>query len=88
MLLVEAQILGVPTLSILPRDGEKALIVTTANGLTQVVTTRNDLREKFPTFLAETSAGDFDKLPEGALGRLVNFIKERLIETKERAQST
>lgn len=88
MLLVEAQILGVPTLSILPRDGEKALIVTTANGLTQVVTTRIDLREKFPSFLAETSAGDFDKLPEGALGQLVNFIKERLIETKERAQST
>lgn len=82
MLLVEAQILGVPTLSILPRACEKELIVTTANGLTPVATTRADLRRELSAlFDRPVRAGcprETNLLSAGALSRLVGFVKARL----------
>jgi hypothetical protein len=78
MLLVEAYLLGRPTLSVLPRREEAALIVTTASGLTQVATTRAEVRAGLVSLLERPAApvvrAAADGLPVGALDRLMDLV--------------
>lgn len=84
MLLMEAAILGVPTLSIVPRESEKASLPTIESGITPCVTTRDPL------------AGSLDKLlkdqqPEtdrerffyfGSMERIRDFVL-RILEGRD-----
>ncbi len=80
MLLQEAVLLGVPTLSILPCASEKSLLSSTASGLTPSVFTRPDLQEFVSQWIVNPIATK-SKLPDttgifppGSLERVVNFI--------------
>lgn len=59
MLLLEAAILGRPTLSIIPREIEKSWLPTIAAGITPCATTRDNLRKVLPDLLARTSPKRF-----------------------------
>lgn len=77
-LLVEASLLGRPTLSVLPRAEEAAWLPTTAGGVTPVATVPDNLR----SLLGEALAGGTvdgnafeDLMPSGAAGRYVDLVQ-------------
>ena len=79
MLLMEAAIMGRPTLSIVPRDAEKVSLPTIRLDITPCVTTREELRTVLPDLLdrcKQPIALDTDHwvLP-GSLQRTVAFIE-------------
>ncbi len=78
-LLVEASLLGLPTLSVLPRAEEADWLPTTADGTTPVVTARRSLRRE----LCETMDGPVCnryevRLPSGSRQNTVALIKHLL----------
>lgn len=79
MLLMEAAIMGRPTLSIVPRDAEKVSLPTVRLDITPCVTTREELRTVLPGLLARCKqpiALDTDRwVPPGSLQRTVAFIE-------------
>lgn len=75
MLLIEAHLLGRAALSILPRSEERELIVTTANGITPVASSRDEICALLPTVLdAREPARGSSQLPDAALDKLVALI--------------
>jgi hypothetical protein len=81
-LLVEACLLGRPTLSVLPDIDEATWLPTTAGGATPVATTREDLKRMLLSLLASAgkAAGFCDELlPSGAIQRYRGLV-EHLIE--------
>ncbi len=81
MLLVEAYLLGKPTLSILPRDSERSWLPTTAAGLTPVATNRHEIETQLQALLSPdrpTASAAQDKLPAGASGNYAELIAKML----------
>ncbi len=81
MLLLEAYLLGCPTLSIIPRNSERTWLPTIMGNLTVSVTTRNELRTaiKHKTYISKPSGVDeLHILPVGATAKLANFICDLL----------
>lgn len=78
MLLVEAELMDRPTLSIIPRPCERAWLLTLAAGITPVATTRAAVREEVARLLRRSGASSRGQLkellPSGALGRVVETI--------------
>ncbi len=81
MLLVEAFLLGRPTLSVIPRAAEAEWLPTTASGLTPVATTRAQLIANL-TALCSTDPVNIDDddtvLPRGATANYVRLIENLL----------
>jgi hypothetical protein len=79
MLMMEAAIMGRPTLSIVPREVEKVSLPTIRLGITPCVTTREELRTVLPDLLArckQPMAVDTDHwVHPGSLQRTVGFIE-------------
>ena len=82
MLLMEAAIMGRPTLSIVPRDVEKISLPTVRFNITPCVTTREELRTVLPNLLGsckQASVPDSDRwLHPGSRQRTVAFIESLL----------
>jgi hypothetical protein len=83
MLLMEAALLGRPTLSIVPRPEEKAWLPGIAAGLIQCTTTRQELCELLPVLLAGQAQPAAPQpaapgLLAGALARMADFIQQLL----------
>lgn len=82
MLLVEAALLGTPTLSIVPRLVEREWLPSVRTGLTPCVSTREDLARELSTWAASGSR----RLPpftrRGALNRMVDAIVSNLEGSK------
>jgi len=82
MLLVEACLLERPALSIVPREAEKAWLVTVEMGVTPCVTTRSETTPAISAILCGARPRDTNAdaaLPVGALDRTVAAI-ERILE--------
>lgn len=82
MLLVEAYLLGKPTLSVIPRAAEREWLPTTASGLTSVVTTRSQLESYLTLPCAMRTmniVNEDDVLPKGATTNYVKLIQSMLI---------
>jgi hypothetical protein len=84
MLLLEAAIMGRPTLSIVPRVAEKESLPTIRAGITPCVTTRDELRAILPDLLGKNSqsvASGIDQfIYPGSLQRTVAFIEGLLTD--------
>ncbi|HOI72916.1 MAG TPA: hypothetical protein PLO63_02105 [Syntrophales bacterium] len=82
ILLVEAAIMGRPTLSIVPRFVETKSLATIRCGLTISVTTREKLRAVLPVFLENRLRTSPDRISEfirpGSLERTVGFFESLL----------
>jgi hypothetical protein len=80
--MMEAALLGMPSLAIVPRAAELELLPTIQLGITPFVTTREQLRSIIVGFLQnkiETMPADLDKIiVRGALQMVVGFVKKRL----------
>lgn len=78
-LLLEACLLGRPTLSILPRELEREWLPTIRAGLTLCSTTRKELRALLPRFLSGVKSKDAPRCEDvfvfGAPARVMAFIK-------------
>ena len=78
-LLVEASLLGLPTLSVLPRAEEAEWLATTADGTTPVVTARHYLRRKLQEILDRSVRNQREvQLPSGAGQNTAALIKQLL----------
>jgi hypothetical protein len=72
MLLLEAYLLGRPTLAVLPRISEKEWLVTLSNGLTPTVATHNDLVQMLGTITnSSVKTSTQDILPGNCIERVV-----------------
>lgn len=86
MLMLEAHLLGRPTLSILPRACEAEWLATTANHITPVVTTRIEVQHavkklcQFPSGSIPESEEDDVTLPYDATTKLVGLCGRILAE--------
>jgi hypothetical protein len=82
ILLLEAALMGRPTLSILPRAVEAKSLATIQAGLTACVTTREQLRAALPGFLAGRPGPSPAQIREfarpGSLERTVDFLESVL----------
>ena len=83
MLLIEAAIMGKPTLSIVPRSDEKRSLPTIMAGITPCVTTRAELRAVLPVLLERCSRKEADNkkrgfIQHGSLQKTVAFIEDLL----------
>lgn len=90
MLLLEAVLLGRPTLSILPRAIEMDWLPSVRTGITACVTTREQLRATLIDLLHDDSSmlrAVDDVIPYGSLQRTVEFI-ERLLDVREQGEAT
>lgn len=77
MLLLEAYLLGRPTLAVLPRISEKEWLVTASNGLTPTVATRNELAAALKTISgSDAKAATRDMLPKGCVNRVAKEIAD------------
>jgi hypothetical protein len=78
-ILLEASLLGRPTLSILPREAEREWLPTIRAGLTACVTTREELQALLPRFLTGSVSNRVPRLDDvfvfGATKRVVDLIK-------------
>ena len=86
MLLVEAHLLGRPTLSVVPRDIERNWLPTAADELTPVVTDRHDIIPAMHMLLSQAAAPNAkrpDGLPSGAIQNYVTLISG-LLTNEER----
>ncbi|MBN2124008.1 MAG: hypothetical protein JW821_06930 [Deltaproteobacteria bacterium] len=81
-LLLEACLVGRPTLSILPREAEREWLPTVRAGLTRCATTREELQALLPGFLSGLETKHVPKCDDvfvfGALGRVITLIKSIL----------
>lgn len=73
MLLLEAYLLGRPHFAILPRPVERAWLTTIAEGLTESVCTRTELRAMLSVAYA-SHVPDEDMLPKGAVSQLLDKV--------------
>lgn len=78
MLLVEAALLGRPTLSILPRESERDWLPAILDGIVRCVTTRAELRRELSALLRGPVSVAPPDVTEDALGRMVSVIEGRL----------
>ncbi|MHA1570739.1 MAG: hypothetical protein ACTSWM_02870 [Alphaproteobacteria bacterium] len=82
MLLIEAALLGRPTLSIVPRPRERAMLLSAEVGLTPCVHTRQDLHAILPRLLTGPGHVDpaavRDVFPPDSTARLRDFFAARL----------
>lgn len=78
MLLLEAALLGRPTLAVLARDSEVELLPSVRSGLTPHVLNRQELRQMLPFLLARdvdpTECNIETELVTGATERIVRFL--------------
>jgi len=78
-ILLEASLLGRPTLSILPREAEREWLPTIRAGLTPCATTREELQALLPRFLSGALSNRMSGLDDvfvfGAAKRVVDLIK-------------
>ncbi len=77
MLLLEAAIMGRPTLAIVPQAAELEWLPGARLGLTRCVTSRAELRAALLTMLRgsdRAEAQDSSCIPAGALGRVTEFV--------------
>ena len=83
MLILEAALLGKPTLSVVPRALEKEWLPSVRAGITPCAATRKQLRAALVDLLCDSShmpcANVDDVIPFGSLQRIMDFI-ERLLE--------
>jgi hypothetical protein len=90
MLLVEAVLLGKPTLSILPRDLERAWLPTTYFGLTPCATDRQAVRAQIARLVSERPVTDQEQveaiLPSGSLERAAEVIFSLLTPASPKAR--
>lgn len=77
MLLVEASLLGRPTLSIVPRAVEKAWLPTIAAGTTPCATTRAEISREIASWHAREGTATESSVAAGALGRMVDALLDR-----------
>ncbi|HEV2145972.1 MAG TPA: hypothetical protein VGR37_01000 [Longimicrobiaceae bacterium] len=84
MLLLEAEILGVPTLSVVPREVEREWLPSVRYGGTPCVGSREELRRALPRLLSAggASAGGGGAAPGGSLERVRRLVMDRLRETR------
>jgi len=85
MLLIEAAIMGKPTLSIVPRSDEKRSLPTIMAGITPCVTTREELRAVLPVLLEQCLRKEADNknkgfIQHGSLQKTVAFIEDLLTQ--------
>ncbi|MBV9182604.1 MAG: hypothetical protein JO356_14930 [Acidobacteria bacterium] len=82
MLMMEAALIGRPTLSILPRPLERSWLASIAMGLTTCVTRREELVGAIANMLQESERPNkppiFDDGLLGSLARTTNFLRELL----------
>jgi len=82
MVLMEAAIMGRPTLSIVPREAETKSLPTIRAGVTPCVTTRGELRSILPDLLQKclqpVAAGVSSLVSPGSLERTVAFLESLL----------
>jgi hypothetical protein len=80
--MMEAALLGMPSLAIVPRAAELDLLPTIQSGITPFVTTREQLRSTISDFVQnkmKMKPVDLDKvIVRGALQRVVRFVQKRL----------
>jgi hypothetical protein len=80
--MMEAALLGMPSLAIVPRAAELKLLPTIQLGITPFVTTQEQLRSAIVDFLQnkmQIMSIDLDKvIVRGALQRVVAFVEKRL----------
>lgn len=74
MLLLEAALLGRPTLAVVPREEERGWLPTLAMGITPCATTRDALRATLPGLLAGSGGDAADALPSGGLARAADAL--------------
>jgi len=84
MLLLEAALLGRPTLAVLPRAAEKEWLPAPADGAIPSVTDRDALRAVLPDLLRDKTPGPIRGLVLNAKQQMLGFLLERL----DRALST
>jgi hypothetical protein len=78
-LLLESAVLGVPTLSVLPREEEREWLPTVAAGVTPSVTTRAELRRALPELLTGAPPQSADGLfVPGSLARMADVVEQAL----------
>ncbi|HEY9759826.1 MAG TPA: hypothetical protein V6C97_32000 [Oculatellaceae cyanobacterium] len=86
MLLQEAAIMERPTLSILPKSSERQWLPVTANGITPVVFTREELRQFLTDFVrCPRLANSAIDISGNALDNIVQFISQRLQQSTRAA---
>ncbi len=82
MVLVEAVLMGRPSLSVVPRACERDWQITIAAGLTPCVWRRDELRKILPGTLNDSATPSADAvrraLPEGAGERVADFVCRRI----------
>lgn len=83
MLLVEAFLIGKPTLAIVPRRNEADLLVTTANSLTPIASTRDDVRQSLDKLFAAPADATIPGLPIGAINHAASFVANRLANARQ-----
>jgi hypothetical protein len=83
MLLLEAVILGRPTLSIVPREIEKGWLPTIAAGITPCATTREAVRTLLTDFVSATpTVPDLGSVfAFGSVDKIIEFIGRRFLES-------
>jgi hypothetical protein len=84
VLLVEAAILGRPTLSIIPRECEKDWLDSIGLGLTQVATTREELDQKLDSFTQDWPDEADNQVDEvinfGSTERIAAFLRDKIAD--------
>jgi hypothetical protein len=84
ILLVEAAILGRPTLSIIPRETEKDWLDSIGLGLTKVATSRVELRQAIDQFMRNWPKETDNRVDEvinfGSTDRIAKFLKDKIAD--------
>jgi hypothetical protein len=84
MLLLEAALLGRPTLAIVPRAVERDWLPSIRAGVTRCATTRAEVAAELARVMEmggdASPAGEPDWVPLGSMRRIVGFVRERLEE--------
>ncbi|MBT7486090.1 MAG: hypothetical protein HN673_06960, partial [Rhodospirillales bacterium] len=84
ILLIEAAILGRPTLSIIPRDVEKNWLDSIELGLTKVATSRDELHQAISQFMKDWPKETDNRVDEvinfGSTDRIAKFLRDRIAD--------
>ncbi|MBT8003942.1 MAG: hypothetical protein HN578_13605 [Rhodospirillales bacterium] len=84
ILLIEAAILGRPTLSIIPRDVEKNWLDSIELGLTKVATSRDELHQAISQFMKDWPKETDNRVDEvinfGSTDRIAKFLTDKIAD--------
>jgi hypothetical protein len=84
ILLVEAAILGRPTLSVIPREAEKNWLDSIGLGLTNVATSRDELHQSIDQFMRDWPKETDNRVDEvinfGSTDRIAKFLTDKIAD--------